>query len=135
MSPASPAEWYSYAVVRIVPRVERGEFLNVGIILFVRSSRLLCCRLAADWKRLQLLDPAADIEELQDHLELMEAICEADNRGGPISELPADERFHWLTAPRSTILQVSAVHEGTTEKIESTLDALFKRYVGTPNER
>ena len=129
MSPESPVEWYSYAVVRIVPRVEREEFVNAGVVLLVRARRALCARFNVDTSRVLHLDPDADIESIDAHLALMDAVCRAEAGAGPIGELPADERFHWLTAPRSTIVQVSPVHEGRTTDIENTLDELFERYV------
>ncbi|MEZ4524056.1 MAG: DUF3037 domain-containing protein [Thermomicrobiales bacterium] len=129
MPPESPAEWYSYAVVRIVPRVERAEFINAGVILFVRATRLICAKIELDEEHVRRIDPAADIDGIRKHLELFTAVCDAAPEGGPIAELPADERFHWLTAPRSTIIQLSPVHEGCTDDPEATLGRLFHAYV------
>lgn len=134
MSPASPAEWYSYAVVRVVPRVEREEFVNSGVILFVRASRTLRARIDVEAERILALDARADTKRIQAHLELFSAVCAAAPEAGPIGELPADERFHWLTAPRSTIIQVSPVHEGRSSDIDATLDDLFTRYVARQGE-
>ncbi len=132
MSRVSHAEWYSYAVVRIVPRVERDEFVNAGVILFVRSSRTLCARLELEPERIQRLDPDADLAQIAAHLDLFEAIATAGPEAGMIGELPADERFHWLTAPRSTIIQLSPIHEGCTNDPQQTLDDLFGRYIARP---
>ena len=129
MSPVSPAEWYSYAVVRVVPRVEREEFVNVGVILFVRASRMLCALIEPDPERIRLIDANADLDAINAHLALFSAVCEASPEAGPIGALPADERFHWLTAPRSTVIQVSPVHEGWTSDAQETLKELFERYI------
>lgn len=129
MSPASPAEWYSYAVVRVVPRVEREEFVNAGVILFIRASRTLCARIEVEPERILYLDPDADVESINAHLRHFSAVCDGAPEAGLIGELPADERFHWLTAPRSTIIQVSPVHEGRTSDPEQTIEKLFERYV------
>jgi Protein of unknown function (DUF3037) len=134
MSPASPAASYSYAIVRLVPRVERDEFLNVGVILFVRASRTLCALIGINPERIRQLDPDADICAINAHLELFRSVCDAAPGAGPIGDLPADERFHWLTAPRSTVIQMSAVHEGRTPDIEATLSDLFDRYVARSHE-
>lgn len=129
MSPASPAEWYSYAVVRVVPHVERDEFVNVGVILFVRASRTLCALIEPDTERIRMIDPDADLASINAHLDHFRAVCDASADAGPIGDLPADERFHWLTAPRSTVIQVSPVHEGQTNDPQTTLKELFARYV------
>lgn len=135
MSPESPAvAWYSYAVIRIVPRVEREEFVNAGVVLFAPSKRLLCCRFRLDRKRVLALDPAADIGPIARHLAHFEAVCSGTPDAGPIGELPVSERFHWLTAPRSTIIQVSPVHIGRANDLQAALDGLFARYVGDIRE-
>ncbi len=130
MSPESPVEWYSYAVVRVVPRVEREEFVNVGVVLFARASNTLCARIRLDPSRLLTLDPQADLNLIASHLRAFESICRGDPDAGPMGELPLSERFHWLTAPRSTVIQVSPVHEGRAADLKSTLDELFEGYVG-----
>jgi hypothetical protein len=133
MSHESPGEWYSYAVIRIVPQVEREEFVNAGVILFAPAGGRLCCRVRLDADRLRALAGNVDLTQVEQHLRTFESICRGDPDGGPIAELPVSERFHWLTAPRSTVIQVSAVHEGWTADIEGTLDQLFTRYVGSPD--
>ncbi|CAN5779761.1 DUF3037 domain-containing protein [soil metagenome] len=129
MSPESPAEWYSYAVVRVVPRVERGEFVNAGVVLFAPVSGLLCARATLDRDRVRALDNDADLDEIEMHLRLYQDICEGNLAGGPIAELPASERFHWLTAPRSTVIQVSQVHEGWSTDLRATFERLVEQYV------
>lgn len=129
MSPESPAGWYSYAVVRVVPRVEREEFVNVGVVLFAPVNGLLCARTTLDPERLRALDGRADLDMIEAHLRAYHDICEGNPEGGPIAELPASERFHWLTAPRSTVIQFSQVHEGRTDDLEATFEQLFDHYV------
>ena len=131
MSLESPAAaWYSYAVIRIVPRVEREEFINAGVVLFAPARRLLCCRIQLNRERLLALDPDVDVEPIERHLTHFEAVCRGAPDGGPIAELPVSERFHWLTAPRSTIIQPSPIHAGRSAALSATLDDLFARYVG-----
>jgi hypothetical protein len=104
--------WYSYAILRVVPRVERGEFLNVGVVLFSRELDFLEARIALDQHRLLALAPDAKVATVERHLANFQAICDGDAHGGPIAALPKPERFHWLVAPRSTMLQTSPVHVG-----------------------
>jgi hypothetical protein len=102
------AVWYSYAIIRVVPRVERGEFVNVGVILFAREGGVLASRIELDRERLHALVPGSDIDLIERHLAAFQAISDGDPAGGPIAELPPAERFHWLAAPRSTIIQTDA---------------------------
>ena len=103
---------FDYAIIRVVPRVERGECLNAGVILYCRTRRFLAAALDLDPTRLAALDPAADAGEIQAHLDSLARIAAGGPDSGPIGGLPQSERFHWLTAPRSTIIQPSAVHPG-----------------------
>lgn len=119
-------------MIRVVPRVERGEFVNVGVILFARTARYLASQIQVDEARLQALAPDLDLALLGRHLGAFRAICAGTPAGGPMANLPPSERFHWLTAPRSTIIQTSAVHEGTSEDPATALDALFRTYVSSP---
>ena len=121
--------WYSYAVVRVVPRVERGECINVGVILFAPEARYLAARLELDPARLWALAPAADVALVERHLETIAAICDGRPEGGPVAALPPSERFHWLTAPASTIVQPSPVHTGLTADPATELDRLFAQLV------
>jgi hypothetical protein len=116
---------FDYAVVRIVPRVERGEFLNAGVILFCRTRRYLGCRIAVDTVRLGALAPCVDPEEVEGHLAFFPLICEGAPESGPIGQLPQSQRFHWLTAPRSTVIQTSPVHSGLCRDPEEALAHLM----------
>src|SRR5262245_11844709 len=103
---------FDYAVVRVVPRVEREEFLNAGVILFCLERRYLGARVHVDENRLLTLWPEADVDAIRLHLEAFEKICRGSPDAGPIAKLAQRERFHWLAAPRSTVIQVSPVHTG-----------------------
>ncbi len=124
------AVWYRYAIVRVVPRVERGECINVGVVLFSRERRFLAARVELDANRLRALAPDVDAERLRGHLRTFVAIGDgAEAVGGPLAALPPSERFHWLTAPRSTIVQTSPAHEGVAADLAAALDDLLTRYV------
>jgi hypothetical protein len=123
---------YLYALIRVVPRVERGEFLNVGVILFSREHRFLGVTYALDPARLRALWPAAEIPLIERHLATFQAVAEGRAEGGPVISLPQPDRFHWLTAPRSTIIQTSPVHTGLSANPPATLDELFERFVRVP---
>lgn len=125
----APIHTYDYAIVRVVPRVERGEFINVGVVLSCQSARVLDCGFAFDEARLRALDPQADIEAIRDHLEAIERVCRGRLEGGPIGELPARQRFHWLTAPRSSIIQMSPVHTGRAADAGDVVERLLDRMV------
>src|SRR5687767_4810659 len=106
---------FDYAVVRVVPRVEREEQINAGVILFCRTQAFLGARVGLDHARLVGLAPDLDVDEVEQHLAVIPLICHGDPSGGPIAELPTWERFHWLVAPRSTVVQISPVHSGLCE--------------------
>jgi hypothetical protein len=120
---------FDYAVVRVVPHVEREEFINVGIILFCRTRRFLRCRIELDAGRLLALAPDVDVAKVQEHLDLFPRICAGGDQAGPLGELNQSERFHWLTSPRSTIVQISPVHPGLCCDPGSALDELFEMLV------
>lgn len=103
---------YEYAVIRVVPRVEREEFINVGVIMFCARQKYLQCRITLNENRLQAFTDSLDIEELQENLHAFERICVGDQHSGPIGQLDAASRFRWLTATRSTVVQASKVHPG-----------------------
>lgn len=103
---------YDYALVRVVPRVERGEFVNAGVVLSCRTGDFIEARIELDEARLRALDPGVDLDAVRAHLAAFAAICAGGGDAGPIGRLPARERFHWLTAPRSTMIQTSPVHTG-----------------------
>jgi len=121
---------FEYAIVRVVPRVERGERLNAGVVLFCRPRRYLRARVYLDEPRLRALDPGVDPEQVRVHLEAIERIARGDADAGPIAQLSAAERFHWLVAPSSTIIQPSDVHPGLCSDPETELEHLFATLVG-----
>ena len=120
---------FSYAVYRIVPRVERGERINVGVVLFSRPLDFLAVRTALDEQRLAALWPEADAAAVRPHLAALERIARGDADAGPIAELDTTARFHWLVAPSSTIIQPSAVHTGVCDNPAAALDKLFDELV------
>jgi hypothetical protein len=120
---------YDYAMIRVVPRVERGECINVGVILFCRMRRYLAARIALDRQRLLALAPDLDLEAVQRHLELIHLICIGDPAAASIGQLSQSERFHWLVSPRSTIIQTSPTHSGLCTDPQETLERLLKTLV------
>jgi hypothetical protein len=128
-----PAEYtYDYAIVRVVPRVERGEQINVGVILSCVDDDFLEARVEIDAARLLALDPGLDIDEIRTTLETIPAVCRGGAAAGPIGELPPRGRFRWLVSPRSTVIQMSAVHTGRTTDPKAALDHLMARMVKLP---
>jgi hypothetical protein len=123
---------FDYAIIRVVPRVDRGELLNAGVILFCLERDFLAARVEVDAARLRALWPEADVELIRQHLEVIPRICAGNLDAGPIARLSIRERFHWLVAPRSTIIQVSPVHSGLCDLPERALDELFSRMVQIP---
>ena len=123
---------YSYAIFRVVPRVEREEFLNVGAILFCPELRFLDAQVQVDEPRLRTLWPASDLAVVRRHLEAIPLICAGAPEAGAIARLTPKERFHWLTAPRSTGIQCSAVRSGLTEDPAASLAHLLQVCVLTP---
>jgi hypothetical protein len=118
--------------VRVVPRVEREEFVNVGVIVSCPAWDFLQARIELDEQRLQALDPAIDIETTRVHLASIPAICCGGSQGGPIGRLPRRERFDWLVAPRSTIIQTSKVHTGRCSEPAALLEHLLNTMVRRP---
>lgn len=125
---------YDHALVRVVPRVERGEFVNAGVVLSARRGGFLAARIELDEARLRAIDPWVDLDVVRAHLAAFAAVCAGGDGAGPIGRLPARERFHWLTAPRSTIIQTSPVHGGRCESPDAMLERLLDRMVRTPRE-
>lgn len=121
---------FEYAVVRVVPRVEREEFINAGIILYCRDQRFLGVKISVDAERLHALCPVIDVEELREHLLAFEQIALGNRDAGPIAKLDLAGRFRWLTATRSTIVQASKVHPGLCEDANETLQRLHEQLVG-----
>ena len=126
---ADRAAAYFYAVLRLVPNAERGECFNVGVVLFSRSLRFLGLRTALDPRKLAALAPGLDPEPIARHLDALRAVADGLAEGGPIARLDRAERFHWLSAPSSTIIQPSPVHTGLTTDPAATLDRLFRTLV------
>ena len=126
-----PAASFDYAIIRVVPCVEREEFLNVGVILYCRAQRFLEARIALDKARLAALAPSLDLADIEKHLALIPRICAGD--GGPVGQLSQPERFDWLVNPRSTSIQVSPVHTGLCSNPAAMLDHLLRTMVLPPN--
>ena len=120
---------FEYAVIRVVPRVEREEFLNVGIILYCRSKRFLECIYKVDNQKMQVLCPTLECGDVEGNLQSFENICKGIKTDSPISSLDAASRFRWLTATRSTIVQTSKVHPGFCKEPKETLQKLFEQLV------
>jgi hypothetical protein len=118
---------FEYAAVRLVPRVEREEFLNVGVVLFCRTRRFLGAWLQLDQPRLAAFAPGLDLAAIEEQLAHFALVCRGGAPGGPIGELPQQERFRWLTAPRSTLIQPSPVHCGLCSEPRAALARLAER--------
>jgi hypothetical protein len=120
---------YEYAIIRLVPKVEREEFMNVGVILYCSAASFLKVKSLVDPARLAAFSKAADLDEINTYLHSFDRICAGRRTGGTIGELPLASRFRWLTASRSTILQCSKVHSGYSYDPEATLMRLFEQQV------
>jgi DUF3037 family protein len=120
---------YDYAVIRVVPRVERQEFVNAGILVWCREHEALEARIALDEARLRALHAAVDLDAVRRHLRSIELVCAGGAEAGPIGQLSRRERFDWLVAPRSTMIQTSAVHSGRSSDIAATLEHLLATMV------
>jgi hypothetical protein len=121
---------YDFALLRVVPRVHTGAFVNVGIVLHARTAEFLGMRAIMDVPRLASLLPFVDAELLARYLAACNAICAGDASAGPVALAPTSERFHWLTAPRSDVIQTSPVHEGICRDPGEALAELYASYVG-----
>jgi hypothetical protein len=119
------AEAFSYSIVRVVPRVERGESFNAGVVLFCRRLDFLSARIGLDRARLAALGPETSPDTVLSQLEALVRLADGDPAAGQLAQLPASERFGWLVAPSSTIIQLSPAHTGLTDDPAATLDALF----------
>lgn len=120
---------YDYAIIRVVPRVDRGEQINVGVILSCADSDFLDARIELDETLLRAIDPAIDLAAVRANLDVIPAVCRGGASAGAIGELPARARFRWLVAPRSTIIQPSPVHTGRTSDPEACLEHLMAQIV------
>jgi hypothetical protein len=125
---------FEYAVLRVVPRVERGEFINAGVVLYCQADSFLDARVYLDSDRLMALDPGTDLEAVRAHLEAVRSVCAGGPEAGSVGRLPLGERFGWLVAPRSTVVQPSPVHTGLTDDPEAELERLLSRMVLPPGQ-
>ncbi len=120
---------FDYTVIRVVPRVERQEFINAGVVVFCPEKRYLDARVHLDEQRLKSLWPEVDVDVVRAHLEAIPLVCAGDEMAGPIAKLQQRERFHWLSAPRSTIIQPSPVHTGICDNTGNLLDRLANQFL------
>jgi hypothetical protein len=123
---------YDYAIVRVVPKVERAEFVNAGVIVSCPKLDLLVAKIELDEPRLLALDPTVDLESVRMHLAAIPTICVGGDAAGPIGKLTQRERFYWLVAPRSTIIQVSPTHTGSARDPEAVVERLLETMVRPP---
>lgn len=131
-APMSTPASYDYAVIRVVPRVEREEFVNVGIIVSCPAHDFLDARIELDPQRIAALDATLDLDAIRSHLEAFPIICRGGPDAGPIGRLSPRERFHWLVAPRSAVIQTSAAHSGRCDDPEALLEHLLDTMVRAP---
>jgi hypothetical protein len=127
--PDEPRSPYQYAIIRVVPHVERGESINAGVVLLCRTRAYLGAVTELHAARLRAIAPDADLAVIADHLRAIERIARGDPEGGPIARLTIGERFHWLVAPASTMIQASPVHTGLTDDPAAELDRLVEGLV------
>ena len=123
---------FDYSIIRVVPRVERGERINAGIVLYCRARDFLGAGVALDRSRLSALAPELDADLVEAHLRSVQQICEGGKDSGPIGQLSQAERFHWLVSPRSTVIQLSQVHSGLCDDPQLTLEHLMETLVRSP---
>jgi hypothetical protein len=127
--PEPDPEPFQYSVIRVVPRIEREEFINAGVVVFCRTRRYLEARTHLDRNRLHALAPDADADAIDAQLDAIVRVAAGEPTAGPIAALPQSERFHWLAAPSSTVLQSSQIHSGMCSAPERMLDTLFTKLV------
>jgi hypothetical protein len=129
--PGANGRWisYDYAVLRVVPHVYLGTFVPVGVMVHARTADFLGMRVLADAAQLAARVPGVDLELLVRYLRACQLVCEGDATAGPVALAPPSERFHWLTAPRSDVIQSSPVHSGMTEDPKAALDELYARFI------
>jgi hypothetical protein len=121
---------FDYATLRVVPCAERAEFVNAGVVMHCAEAAFLECRVRLDEARVRALWPELDFDMVREHLEAFVKVAAGDPEGGPIAKLSRRERFHWLVAPRSTMIQISPVHSGMCESAAETMGELMRRLVG-----
>jgi Protein of unknown function (DUF3037) len=127
-----PPDAFQYAIWRVVPDVERGEAVNVGVVVYCRRRSFLAARVEIDEARLHALAPSLDVEALRHHVDGLVRVAAGDPEAGAVAALPQSERFGWLTATSSTIVQSSPIHTGLSDRPDELLDRLFARLVATP---
>ncbi len=127
-----PRDPFQYAIVRVVPRVERGECLNVGVVLICRPRRFLAAHIALDESRLAAFAPDLDPATIRPHLDAIERVAAGDAAAGPIARMGQGERFHWLVSPSSTVIQTSEVHSGLCDDPAAELAHLVTTLVDSP---
>lgn len=120
---------FEYAVIRLVPRVEREEFVNVGVVICCKRQNFIACKIHLPKEKLLVLDSLSDFSVFESYLDSFEKICQGDPEGNPIGKQDAASRFRWLTAVRSSMLQTSRPHSGFTADLQETLEKLFEEYV------
>jgi len=120
---------YEYAVIRFVPRVERGEFINIGLLLFCKQKRQLCAEYNLNLEKIKCFSTEIDFEELEKHVQAFVAIAKAEAKESPITSFDAAERFRWLAATKSSCIQVSPTHCGLTNDVDDTFNQLFTELV------
>lgn len=120
---------YDYVIIRVTPKVERGEFINAGVIVSCPQLNFLEAKIELDEQRLKVIDPSPDLDTIKKHLEVIPLICKGGEGAGPIGRLILRERFHWLTSPRSTVIQTSPVHAGYTKDPAAALEKLMNSMV------
>ncbi|NHN26389.1 DUF3037 domain-containing protein [Flavobacterium jejuense] len=120
---------YDYAVIRVVPRVEREEFINVGLMLFCKRQKYLRIQYQIPTAKITLFCPKFDLEQLQNNLEALVSICEGQKKGGPIALFEKDERFRWITAIKSSSIQTSRPHSGFSDNLDKTFEKLYNELV------
>lgn len=126
---------YDYAIIRVVPRVEREEFVNVGAIVSCGSQKFLAARIELNEQRLLAIDRTVDLATIRNHLAVIPLICAGGKAAGAIGQLPHRERFHWIVAPRSTIIQASRIHTGFCNNLDGALDRLMETMVHPVRDR
>jgi hypothetical protein len=130
MPESPPASAFAYAIIRVVPQVQRGEGFNAGVVLFCRQLDFLGARVALDELRLAALAPGVSPDTIRPHLDAIVRVAGGDPGSGPIAALPPSDRFGWLASPSSTIIQPSPIHTGLSEDPRATLESLFAELVG-----
>lgn len=121
--------FYEYAVIRLVPKVEREEFINIGVILFSKNAKFLNCNFHLNPEKLELFCEGIDVDDIKQNIYAFEKICSGSKDGGPIAQWDLADRFRWLTAQRSASIQTSRPHNGFTDDLEQTLQKLFEEQV------